>query len=232
MIRDAAGVPKTFLGFSWSKIIDAMVGSPAQGDIAYRSGTEWTRLGAGSARQVLMSGGAGANPSWVSPSSVGGMSFVTETTVTGAVATSMVLSSLDLDADEIYYLQYNIDNSSIATAAYSLQFNGDNVSTNYDAEVTGANTTSTGSLGNDSGSIATGVATGLQICGHMWIKRNFDGKAGAVGQHNFNDSAQKIQQIWAHAWTTNANVTSITVLSNVANSMSIGSYLRLFRIKR
>jgi len=36
----------------------------AQGDITYRNATIWTRLPAGTASQVLRTGGAGANPSW------------------------------------------------------------------------------------------------------------------------------------------------------------------------
>ena len=41
------------------------MGSDAQGDILYYDGTDYVRLGAGTAGQVLQSGGADANPSWV-----------------------------------------------------------------------------------------------------------------------------------------------------------------------
>lgn len=44
------------------------VSSLAQGDILYFNGTNITRLGAGSAGEVLQTNGAGANPSWVSVS--------------------------------------------------------------------------------------------------------------------------------------------------------------------
>jgi hypothetical protein len=39
-----------------------------QGDVLYHNGTNWAKLGAGTAGQVLQTGGAGANPSWVSVS--------------------------------------------------------------------------------------------------------------------------------------------------------------------
>lgn len=39
-------------------------GTPAQGDIIYFNGTTWVRLGAGTAGQILQTGGAAANPSW------------------------------------------------------------------------------------------------------------------------------------------------------------------------
>ena len=34
--RNAAGVPLTFKGWLWSRLLDAMAGSVAQGDILYR----------------------------------------------------------------------------------------------------------------------------------------------------------------------------------------------------
>lgn len=47
------------------------VASQAQGDIIYASSaTVWTRLGAGTSGQLLQSGGAAANPSWVASPSV------------------------------------------------------------------------------------------------------------------------------------------------------------------
>lgn len=46
-----------------SQILD-FVGSAAQGDILFRGATTWQRLAAGSAGQLLRSGGAGADVSW------------------------------------------------------------------------------------------------------------------------------------------------------------------------
>ncbi len=40
----------------------------AQGDILYFDGTNWTRLPAGTAGQLLQTGGSGANPSWADAS--------------------------------------------------------------------------------------------------------------------------------------------------------------------
>ena len=60
------------------------MGSDAQGDILYYDGTSYVRLGAGTAGQVLQSGGAGANPSWVDQAegnpSVGQIDFFTSGT--------------------------------------------------------------------------------------------------------------------------------------------------------
>jgi hypothetical protein len=40
------------------------IGSAAQGDILYRGASSWARLAAGSAGQLLKTGGVGANPAW------------------------------------------------------------------------------------------------------------------------------------------------------------------------
>lgn len=60
------------------------VSSLAQGDVLYFNGTNITRLGAGSAGQVLQTNGAGANPSWISVS--GAATTVQRSTSTSALS--------------------------------------------------------------------------------------------------------------------------------------------------
>lgn len=50
-------------------LLDAI--SSTQGSIIYRNGSSWVALGPGTSGQFLSSGGAGANPSWVSASGTG-----------------------------------------------------------------------------------------------------------------------------------------------------------------
>lgn len=50
-----------------SELLD-FVGSAAQGDILYRNGTGWVRLGAGTSGYFLKTNGAGANPAWAAVS--------------------------------------------------------------------------------------------------------------------------------------------------------------------
>lgn len=52
---------------SWGYPEDLTIASQAQGDILYYTGSLWSRLAAGTANQVLKTGGAGANPSWGLP---------------------------------------------------------------------------------------------------------------------------------------------------------------------
>jgi hypothetical protein len=50
-----------------SEVLD-FIGSVARGDILFRGASGWQRLAAGSAGQVLTTGGAGADPSWATAS--------------------------------------------------------------------------------------------------------------------------------------------------------------------
>lgn len=68
---------------AWDEIIRVPQGA-VQGDIIFRSATDWARLGAGTSGQVLQSGGAGANPSWVAKS--GAPDFVLEDVKTSGTA--------------------------------------------------------------------------------------------------------------------------------------------------
>lgn len=58
------------------------IGSAAQGDLLYRGSASWARLAAGTAGQVLMTGGAAANPSWASAPRL----LARRTTASGAIA--------------------------------------------------------------------------------------------------------------------------------------------------
>jgi len=52
---------------STGTVTDLTIASEAQGDVIYFNGTNWVRLAAGTAGYSLLTGGAGANPSWGMP---------------------------------------------------------------------------------------------------------------------------------------------------------------------
>lgn len=77
-----------------------------QGDILYHNGTSWAKLGTGTAGQILISGGAGANPSW-------GNKYVLVATLasdqaTGANTTPVTLTGLSFtyEADSKYRIWF------------------------------------------------------------------------------------------------------------------------------
>ena len=69
-----------------------------QGDLVYRDGSGLQRLGAGTAGQVLQTGGAGANPSWGTISS----DYVKLSTITPAANTTSSITFDNLFDDSIY----------------------------------------------------------------------------------------------------------------------------------
>ena len=72
-----------------------------QGDILYRDGSGLQRLGAGTSGQALLTGGAGANPSWGSAGSSTLLGSGESTSVTSQAINNTILTS-DYEVFEIY----------------------------------------------------------------------------------------------------------------------------------
>lgn len=72
-------------------ITDLTIAGEAQGDILYRNATNWVRLAAGVAGQSLLTNGAGANPSWGSPTLAGATSLSNNCTLNDAGGFDAVL---------------------------------------------------------------------------------------------------------------------------------------------
>jgi hypothetical protein len=62
---DAAGLKMVAGGSNAFVTLGLYFASEAQGDIIYRGASAYARLGAGTAGGILQTGGAGANPSWI-----------------------------------------------------------------------------------------------------------------------------------------------------------------------
>ncbi|QQR80576.1 MAG: hypothetical protein IPJ69_15025 [Deltaproteobacteria bacterium] len=56
---------------------DIAMGSDAQGDVMYYNGTDWVRLGAGTAGQFFQTQGTGANPAWADAGDITGIGSMT-----------------------------------------------------------------------------------------------------------------------------------------------------------
>lgn len=95
-VTKAATAGEILAAQSLDGLSDVTVAGAAQGAILYRASSGWVHLAAGTSGQVLTTGGAGANPSWTTPSSGGGAGTVTsvalslpaELTVSGSPITS------------------------------------------------------------------------------------------------------------------------------------------------
>jgi hypothetical protein len=77
---------------AWRENIIADIGA-VQGDILFRSATNWTRLSPGTSGQVLRTNGAGANPSWAT---VSASPYTLLGTINTTSGTSQSLGSLVL----------------------------------------------------------------------------------------------------------------------------------------
>ena len=69
-----------------------------QGDVLYHNGTLWSKLGAGTAGQSLLTGGPAANPSWGSPSAVATRNAL----INGSMMVSQRRGTSSVSGDDIY----------------------------------------------------------------------------------------------------------------------------------
>jgi hypothetical protein len=213
-----------------SEILD-FIGSAAQGDILYRGSSGWARLPADTDGKVLTTHGAAADPTWETPAGGGGaMTFIAGNTVAGSAATSLTVSGLDLATDQEYYVRIVLGNATGSAANISLFYNADSTSTNYDRQSLAANnTTISGARANDA--IIAGMAASGNTSVSVRIRRRANDTVGAISEAVRDPTTAILLQYFAHAWRTTAtNVTGITLTSTVANSLSVGSYIQVFRI--
>ena len=90
-----------------------------QGDLVYRDGSGLQRLGAGTAGQVLQTGGAGANPSWGTVSS----DFVNLFSSTASGASSISIDNYFSSTYKSYKLVLAGVRTNIANASLAMRFN-------------------------------------------------------------------------------------------------------------
>jgi hypothetical protein len=98
----SAGTP----GEVSAETVHDWIGTPAQGDLIYRNATAPVRLVAGTAGQVLQTGGAGANPSWASVGALVGIALpyldMPEAIPTGLTTGSFVAPSHEFRTAQSY----------------------------------------------------------------------------------------------------------------------------------
>jgi hypothetical protein len=98
------------------------------GDILYRNGSTVTRLGIGTAGQVLKVNSGATAPEWGTASGGGGMTLLSTTTLSGSATT---VSSISQDYKElkIYLKDFSTNNG--AGAYIYVEFNSDTTASNY-----------------------------------------------------------------------------------------------------
>lgn len=178
--------------------------------------------------QVLTSRGAGVPFEWADPPSGGGggglWEFVSETVVTGAAATSIVISGLDLDADECYFVQATLAGAAAGAATLSVQFNGDSTAGNYESSLntTAGDNSAIGGLDNGAPGMWNGWLRRCPVTSRpMWT---------AQGGRIVTTAALDYSSVVI--WDTAANLTSLSFVSSVASQIAIGSMVRVWKLVR
>lgn len=156
------------------------VASEAQGDIMYRNATEWTRLGAGTSGQVLKTGGAAANPSWVGSMFLAGSSSPSAASETGDISISV-----DKNYLVVFDLKVNTNSAVVAVRVNNISSGTySDTAANGVTEVTIASVSADGnivgsflikSFGDDTTALITGTSTRCDNVGQTIVTADFGG---------------------------------------------------------
>ena len=165
----------------------------------------------------------------ISASVSGVTTFVAQNTVTGAAATTLSISGLDLDADECYLIQIDGDNPTGSTANLSLYFNADTTSSNYWVQVGAHNAATTTAARNNNGIFLTPLTT-ESFASNLTLRKNFDDFAKTMFQATRGDSTSMIESHGVHQWADAANITTIVLSSSVASALAIGTRIRIWKL--
>lgn len=162
----------------------------------------------------------------------GSLELVDDQTLSGA-ATSVTLSGLDGDTDEVYLLLYRIIKNVVATINTDLRPNG--VTTNRttyldyigSAGAGAANTTDWHIGGNGSG------GTGGVEAGCLWLDAKTGARRTGCGEWVISDGGTHQIVRFMIDWTdTAANITTLDVVCDQANGFGAGSFFRLYKVNR
>lgn len=157
------------------------------------------------------------------------MTLIDSVAVTGSAATTLAASGLDLSAYKAFFVLVKADNATGSSAAVSMYYNADTTATNYYTQSHSRdNSTSGGSRSNAAVILALDANENTNAAIHVF--KDFDGKARAMSS-SIRGAASAVQLNNHYtAWTSNANVTGITLSSSVSNSLAIGTVMYIFGI--
>ena len=201
------------------QLSDVTVPTPTEGDVLVFDGTNgWVNLPLSD-----VPGGGGS----------GSLEFVDEYVVSGSAATTMTISSLDLDTDECYYFQGTATNGTGSNADVSLIMNGDTNAANYQRTIFGYAASASGTTSANNALILTGYNLGQSVFVEGWV-RVVANSVLTYGQNSRSETGGGSPggQVFSHDWVSAANVTQLQLTSSVASSFAIGSAFRLWRLTR
>jgi len=173
--------------------------------------------------------GGGSSVGFGASGSTGWEKIVDETLI--AAATSIDVTSLDLDTDALYKIYLLYYNPTGATNIISCFFNGDTTATNYDYQ----------SLTGSGAAVSTVHGDNAQVCAvyagrYVTIVGDLSAPVGAnpIGywEQTTKDGSDMNFYLNHLTWTagSGANVNRITFTGNQANGFGIGTRLIIFKV--
>lgn len=160
----------------------------------------------------------------------GAMTLAGSATVAGSAATTLTVSGLDLAADGSYVIQANLGNATASDATVSLFFNGDTTATNYYYQLWVADGAGTNqSRTNAATLIALAASASASIVADLMPDILSSYPRSIIRASRKAPAGVELVNA-AHIRNNGANVTSITVSSSVANSLAIGSFVKVFKV--
>jgi hypothetical protein len=228
LVKDGAAAIRT-LGSSVDTTTKALNPSTTEGDIEYRSATANTntRLGIGTAGQVLQVNSGATAPEWATPSS-GGMTLISTTTLSGA---SVTLSSIPSTYKSLYVFiteAYGTDAVNV-----QLRFNSDTAANYSWSTITAAggsvgqevsNTTNT--LVNIIGILTSNTSALYKLNSRIWF-HNYtatSAKGFDIATQSRLNGGNRRQEMTVGNYSGGSAISSITILLS-SGSFTAGTAL-------
>jgi len=197
---------------AWRENIIADIGA-TQGDVLFRSATNWTRLAAGTSGQLLRTNGAGANPSWFTPTSTG---ITLGTAVASTSGTSIDFTSIPATANRVKLMLVGVSTTSSDTLLVQIGDSGGVETTGYTGVITNVQASVTPAVFGGTGFeiIATGGAAGT-VTGIITISR-FNGNTWVVdGAVARTDAARYYTSVGAKTLSATLDRVRLTTVGGV-----------------
>jgi hypothetical protein len=222
LVKDGAAAIRT-LGSSVDTTVKNLNPETTLGDLAYRSSTAnvKTRLGLGTAGQVLQVNSGATAPEWATPTS-GGMTLISTTTLSGA---SIVLSSIPATYNKLYLVIRNLLPAT-DSGNFNLRLNGDSGANRYkDRSWVDAGSTTTfdaTQFFSLSQSIDNAVSTNLYVIQFFDYTNTTTWKYGISQCLSVNSTTNTEVRFDAkhHLYNQTAAISSITLYMNSGNLTS------------
>lgn len=208
--------------------LDNIFGS-TRGMILRREASAWAAYGLGSTGQALVSDGTDAKWGTVGGGAGGGLVFVGSAVVSGAAATNLSISGLDLDADQRYFILVTLKNATASGANINFFYNADTTATNYDEQrIAASSTTLSGFRANDAFLIPLPASS--YSSAYFWLFKDQNTKPTLMHLGISDATTNMSWRSGVHQWrTTGTDVTTVVINSSVSSSLAIGSIIYVWK---